>query len=51
LPMKYASNAMTDVILYGKSFASISPELLMLIIFIVVLLVANVFGLRRYRKV
>lgn len=51
LPMKYASNAMTDVILYGKSFANILPELLMLIIFIVVLLVANIFGLRRYRKV
>ncbi|WEV53867.1 ABC transporter permease [Leuconostocaceae bacterium ESL0723] len=51
LPMKYASNAMTDVVLYGRGLGQISGDLLALAIFLVVLVALNIAGLRRYRKV
>ncbi|MDF7636796.1 ABC transporter permease [Leuconostocaceae bacterium ESL0958] len=51
LPMKYASNAMTEVVLHGQGFGQIWTDLLALFIFLVLLTAGNIFGLRRYRKV
>lgn len=51
LPMKYASNAMSNIVFYGKDFSTIIPDLSILITFFIILLIANIFGLRRYRKV
>ncbi|CAK8054506.1 ABC transporter permease [Eupransor demetentiae] len=51
LPLKYAATAMQGVILHGDTFVRILPQLGILLIFLVVLLAANIRGLRRYRKV
>ena len=51
LPMKYAASALTDVILKGASFSDIAGNLLALVIFIIILTIGNIVGLKRYRKV
>lgn len=51
LPMKYAASALTDVILKGANFSDIAGNLLALIIFIIILTIGNIVGLKRYRKV
>lgn len=51
LPMKYAASALTDVIMKGYGFKQIIGELLILIIFVAVLTIGNIMGLKRYRKV
>ncbi|MFC4760488.1 ABC transporter permease [Fructobacillus durionis] len=51
LPMKYAADAMNAVVLQGQGFSSIWGQIVALLIFLVVLTAANIFGLRRYRKV
>lgn len=51
LPLKYAADAMSGVVLHGVGFGGIVPDLLALLIFLLVLVTANIIGLRRYRKV
>lgn len=51
LPMKYAASALTDVILKGANFSDIAGNLLALVIFIIILTIGNIVGLKRYRKV
>lgn len=50
LPLTYASDALSDVVLKGASLIDILPDLLGLIIFIVLFIALNIWGLRRYRK-
>ncbi|MBM7617537.1 ABC transporter DrrB family efflux protein [Weissella uvarum] len=51
LPMKYAANAMNDIVFYGSGWSGIMGNVLILGVFLVVLLGLNIFGLKRYRKV
>ena len=51
LPLSYAGEAMTDVIVRGKGLETILPNLGILAAFVLVLTILNVEGLRRYRKV
>ncbi|KRM55804.1 ABC transporter permease [Lacticaseibacillus sharpeae] len=51
LPLKYAGDAMTKVIMYGQGITSLGFDLGILLLFLVVLTLLNVRGLRRYRKV
>lgn len=51
LPISYSSDALTQVIMYGRGLGDIAYDLLILLIFLVILTIANILGLRRYRKV
>ena len=51
LPLKYAGDAMNQIIMYGTSLTHLGPQIGMLLVFLVVLTLLNVRGLRRYRKV
>lgn len=51
LPLTYAGDALTQIIMYGKSLTSLGGDILALLIFLVVLLWLNIIGLKRYRKV
>lgn len=50
-PLKYAGDALSNVILKGQGIADIWQDLLILVLFIVVFTVINIVGMRRYRKV
>lgn len=51
LPLKYGASALNTVILKGGNFDNILGNLLALVVFIVILSVGNIIGLKRYRKV
>ena len=51
LPLTYSGNAMSQIILYGRGIGDILPNIGVLLIFLVILTVLNIVGLRRYRKV
>ncbi|WP_270448237.1 ABC transporter permease [Lactobacillus delbrueckii] len=51
LPLTYAGNAMTGIIMEGQSLAQVSGDLAALVIFLLVLTSLNILGLKRYRKV
>jgi len=51
MPIKYAGEALTNVIMTGAGFGQIWIDLLVLVGFLVVLTIANIQGLKRYRKV
>lgn len=51
MPLTYAGDAMTGIIMKGNSLAQASGDLAVLAIFLFVLLGLNVLGLKRYRKV
>lgn len=51
LPLSYAGNALSEVILHGAGLSVIYPDLLVLLGFLVVLTTLNIIGLKRYRKV
>ncbi|WP_155286972.1 ABC transporter permease [Lacticaseibacillus zhaodongensis] len=53
LPLKYSGDAQEQIIMYGRSLFSneVLVDLGVLMLFLVVLTVANIEGLRRYRKV
>ena len=50
LPMKYAANALTSIILTGAKFSDIAGNLIALLFFIIILTTGNIVGLKRYRK-
>lgn len=50
-PLKYAGDALSNVILKGQGLADIWLDLLILFLFIVVFTMINIVGMRRYRKV
>ena len=51
LPLTYSGNAMSQIILYGRGIGDILPNIGVLLIFLVILTILNIVGLRRYRKV
>ena len=51
LPLTYSGDAMSQIILYGRSIGDVLPNIGVLLIFLVVLTILNIVGLRRYRKV
>lgn len=51
MPMKYAGDALTNVVMSGAGFTQIWFDLLILLFFLVLLTVGNILGLKRYRKV
>lgn len=51
LPLTYAGNAVSGIIMQGYNLADVSGDIMALLIFLIVLLIANIFGLKRYRKV
>ena len=51
LPLSYAGDALTRVILYGQGLNHIAFDILILLAFLVILTIANIIGLKRYRKV
>jgi ABC-2 type transport system permease protein len=51
LPLKYAGDAMTQVIMHGQGLINLGFDLGILLIFLLILTLLNVRGLRRYRKV
>ena len=51
LPLTYSSDAMSQIILYGRGIGDVLPNIGVLLIFLVILTILNIVGLRRYRKV
>lgn len=51
LPLTYAGDAMTGIIMKGQSLAQVSGDLAALVIFLLVVTSLNILGLKRYRKV
>jgi len=51
IPIKYAGDAVTDIIMRGTSIWQLGSDIGILLIFLIVLTVLNIVGLKRYRKV
>lgn len=51
LPLSYSGDALTKIIMYGQGLSNVSSNLLVLLLFLIILTIANIFGLKRYRKV
>lgn len=51
LPLTYSGDPMSQIILYGRSIGDVLPNIGVLLIFLVILTILNIVGLRRYRKV
>ncbi|MGT2907326.1 ABC transporter permease [Streptococcus dentiloxodontae] len=51
LPLSYSGEALTKIVMYGKGITDISFDILILLVFLILLTIANIIGLKRYRKV
>ena len=51
LPLTYSGDAMSQIILYGRGLGDVLPNIGVLLVFLIVLTILNIVGLRRYRKV
>ena len=51
LPVTYASDGLSKIILEGKNLVAVKQDITVLIVFCVVLIALNIIGLKRYRKV
>ncbi|WP_300561179.1 ABC transporter permease [Companilactobacillus sp.] len=51
LPLKYSGEATSDIVMSGKNLWQVMNPILVLLLFLVILTMANIRGLRRYRKV
>ena len=51
LPLTYSGDAISQIILYGHNLGDILPNLGVLMIFLIILTILNIVGLRRYREV
>lgn len=51
LPLTYAGDALTKIVLDGTSITNLGGDILALLIFLIILVVLNIIGLKRYRKV
>ena len=51
LPLTYSGDAISQIILYGHNLGDILSNLGALMIFLIILTILNIVGLRRYRKV
>lgn len=50
-PLRYAGDALTNVMIKGQGWSNIWFDLLILMIFIMVFIILNIVGLKRYRQV
>lgn len=50
-PLRYAGDALTEVMIKGNGLAFIWEDLLALLLFIAVFVLLDIFGLRKYRRV
>lgn len=51
LPLTYAGDALTKIVMEGTSITQLGGDVFALFIFLVVLVILNIIGLKRYRKV
>ena len=51
LPLYYAGHALSEIVLQGTSILNLESDLFALLIFLSILTVLNIVGLKRYRKV
>lgn len=51
LPLKYAGDALSGVVMSGDGFIKILTEIGILLLFLVILTILNIQGLKKYRKV
>lgn len=51
LPLTYSGDAISQIILYGHNLGDILSNLGVLMVFLIILTILNIVGLRRYRKV
>ena len=51
LPLTYAGDALTEIVMKGTSLANLGGDICALLIFIVVLGSLNILAMKRYRKV
>ena len=51
LPLSYAGDALTNVMYKGQDFDAIAVDLAILVLFALIFTIANILGLRKYRKV
>lgn len=51
LPLYYAGHALSEIVLQGTSILNLESDLFVLLIFLYILTVLNIVGLKRYRKV
>ncbi|KRL72668.1 hypothetical protein FC95_GL001107 [Lentilactobacillus kefiri DSM 20587 = JCM 5818] len=51
MPLYYGASALTDVIQKQASFSAIIPQFSAILIFLLVFIVLNMIGMRKYRKV
>ncbi len=51
LPLTYAGNALTQIVMNGTSIMQLGNDILALFIFLIILVTLNIIGLKRYRKV
>ena len=51
LPLYYAGHALSEIVLQGTSILNLESDLFILLIFLSILTVLNIVGLKRYRKV
>lgn len=51
LPVTYASDGLSKIILEGKNLVAVKQDVIVLIAFCIVLIALNIIGLKRYRKV
>lgn len=51
LPLKYSGEATTSIIINGRNLLQVLNPILVLVLFVIVLTVLNIQGLKRYRKV
>ncbi|GEO77728.1 ABC transporter permease [Companilactobacillus mindensis] len=51
LPLKYAGDALSGIVMSGNGFLQILPDIGILLVFLVILTVMNILGLKKYRKV
>lgn len=51
LPLSYSGDALTKVVMRGQGLSAINRDIWVLLIFVIVLTVFNIQGLKRYRKV
>lgn len=50
-PLRYAGDALTEVMIKGNGFAHIWQDLSVLVLFIIVFVLLDIFGLKKYRRV
>lgn len=51
LPLTYTGDALTKIVMYGTPLYKLGGDILALLIFLIILVVLNIIGLKRYRKV